>query len=253
MSFPIHAAAAAFPAISDDELRDLANDIERHGQLVPIEIYQGQVIDGRHRQEACKMAKVEPEYVDVDLGGRTPEEYVWSLNGTRRHLTASQRAAIAADLVPHYREQAKERLKTSTGGAEPRPVAKMPQAEKHGENGKKGRATEHAASVAGVSERHVRDAAKLKETDPELHDQVKQGKKSLSAAKREVAQRNGTGKPKPNCHKLVDDLRPLIGKLIRGIDDVARANGGQGKCHKQAHDACQVVIDCLKEMRKGQQ
>lgn len=203
--YSIHPAAAAFPAISADELQDLANDIERHGQLVPIELYEDQVIDGRHRQEACQLAGVEPEYVEVDLGGRTPEEYVWSLNGTRRHLTPGQKAAIAADLVPHYREQAKDRQahgKTAPGRTL---VAKAPQALEHGENGKKGRATEHAAAAAGVGERAVRDAVKLKETAPDLHEDVKQGRKSLPAAKKEAARREEEKAAKPSDASVVLD------------------------------------------------
>jgi hypothetical protein len=42
--------------------------------------------------------KIEPTTVEVDLDGMTPAEYVWSVNGVRRHLTPSQRAAVAVEL-----------------------------------------------------------------------------------------------------------------------------------------------------------
>lgn len=48
----------------------------------------------------------------------TPGEYVWSLNGNRRHLTTSQRAACYVDLVgPKERPKAKER-QAAAGPAE---------------------------------------------------------------------------------------------------------------------------------------
>jgi hypothetical protein len=46
-----------------------------------------------------------------------------------RSLNASQRALIAAGFLEYEREQAKARLATSTGGADPRPMENFPQAE----------------------------------------------------------------------------------------------------------------------------
>lgn len=92
----IHEAAKVMPEMLAQEFNELKADIERNGQLVPIELLDGQIIDGRHRQRACVDLGIEPEYVDVRIPG-SPAEYVWSLNGMRRHLTASQKAAIAVD------------------------------------------------------------------------------------------------------------------------------------------------------------
>ena len=35
---------------------------------------------------------------------------MWSLNGARRHLTASQRAAVAVDMLPQLKAEAKQRM-----------------------------------------------------------------------------------------------------------------------------------------------
>jgi hypothetical protein len=74
----IHPAAKALPEMQADELNELAASIKQNGLLVPIELFKGKVIDGRHRLKACKIAGVEPEFVDIDLQGQTPGEYVWA-------------------------------------------------------------------------------------------------------------------------------------------------------------------------------
>jgi len=56
----------------------------------------------------------------------------------------------------------KKRLKTSTGGAKPRPMAKLPQADS------KGKARDQAANAMNVSGKYVSQAKKLKAESPEL-------------------------------------------------------------------------------------
>lgn len=95
---PIHPAATIFPEMSAAEIDALALDIAAHGLRDPIVIYDGKVLDGRHRQRACAEAGVDPRYVEWD-GNGTPEAFVLSKNLHRRHLSTSQRAMIAARIV----------------------------------------------------------------------------------------------------------------------------------------------------------
>ena len=145
---------------------------------MPIELLGGKIIDGRHRFKACKIAGVEPAYLDVALGGQTPTEYVWSLNGLRRHLTPSQRAAMAVQLLPELEKEADERMKA--GG---HPVEKVPE-------GNSGRARDKAARLCGVNPRYVSDAKKLKADSPERFAKVLSGELSLSDAKKPHVSRN---------------------------------------------------------------
>lgn len=91
------------------EYASLKADIESRGLIVPIETINGQLLDGRHRFRACKDLGIEPDAVEVDLGDMSPAEYVWSVNGIRRHLTPGQRAAVAVELLPELKKAAKER------------------------------------------------------------------------------------------------------------------------------------------------
>ena len=87
-----HPLSAAFPEMSAEEQDALTDDIEQHGQRDPITIYDGQVLDGWHRYQACSMLEIpclEKELAeDVD-----PISFVISMNMHRRHLSATQRAA----------------------------------------------------------------------------------------------------------------------------------------------------------------
>src|SRR5262249_37340071 len=113
-----HPAAAAFPMLSDAELKELADDIKALGQrelitvmYAPDDTYGRDpiVLDGRNRLAACKLAGVEPKTYEVDhvVGGRLlrgnehvdPIAFVISANLRRRHLDESQRAMVAAKLA----------------------------------------------------------------------------------------------------------------------------------------------------------
>ena len=104
-----HPAAAMFPMLPDEELRKLADDIKAHGLKHSIIVYQKKILDGRNRHRACEMAGVEPRFEEWG-GGDSPTAFVVSVNLHRRHLAAPQRAAIAADLVPLFEAEARERM-----------------------------------------------------------------------------------------------------------------------------------------------
>jgi ParB-like chromosome segregation protein Spo0J len=94
----VHPAAAVFPMLSDDELRDLAEDIKANGLIYPIVLdADGQLIDGRNRLAACNLAGVEPRFETLD--GQDPVAYILSSNVSRRHMNAGQRAMAVAKLL----------------------------------------------------------------------------------------------------------------------------------------------------------
>jgi hypothetical protein len=89
-----HQFANLFPMVAERHLQELAQDIRGRGLLEPIVLFEGQILDGRCRYLACKVAGVEPKF--EHYSGNDPLGYVLSRNLHRRHLTESQRAMVAA-------------------------------------------------------------------------------------------------------------------------------------------------------------
>ena len=109
-----HPACKLFPELRKEELRELAKDIKERGLLNAIVLYKGQILDGRNRYKACRMAGVKPQFIEWE-GKGSPIEWVVSQNLIRRHLTSSQRAVIALDTLPHLEAEAKDRQRQSRG------------------------------------------------------------------------------------------------------------------------------------------
>lgn len=87
----LHPACAAFPAMPEEDLQALADDIRQNGLREPVTLMpDGRLLDGRCRWQACELAGVTPTTVTYD--GTDPVGFVLSKNHHRRHLTKSQRA-----------------------------------------------------------------------------------------------------------------------------------------------------------------
>lgn len=109
----VHPAAAVFPRLADDDLRELAEDIKANGLIHPIVLdNEGRIVDGINRDAACDMAGVEKSYITL------PAEtdivaYILSQNVRRRHLSKGQQAmAIAMMLELEDGKQTGARAKT---------------------------------------------------------------------------------------------------------------------------------------------
>ena len=98
-----HPVANVFPLMNEEQIRELAEDIQNHGQRVAIALQKTPngdtlVLDGRNRLLACELAGIPPryEYIDPTVN---PVAFIVSTNAVRRHQNESQRALSAARLV----------------------------------------------------------------------------------------------------------------------------------------------------------
>lgn len=173
----LHEYAKLFPVATNEELREMADDIKQRGLINPIVLLEGKILDGRNRFMACNLANVEPEFTEYT--GNDPLHDVVSWNLHRRHLSTSQKAALAAEIEPMFAEAAKARqvatLKQNTV------LANLPKREDDTIH-----AREQAAAAVGVSGRVVGDAKAVKRESPELFERVKAGEITVHAAKQEI-------------------------------------------------------------------
>jgi N6-adenosine-specific RNA methylase IME4 len=92
-----HRYANVFPLLEGAEFDGLVADIKAHGVHEPIWIFEEQILDGRNRRRAARVAGVEcPERIYT---GDDPLGFVVSVNLHRRHLDTSQRGMAAARLA----------------------------------------------------------------------------------------------------------------------------------------------------------
>jgi ParB-like nuclease domain len=144
----VHPAAELFPRMSETELRELADDIEKHGLSEPITLYQPdstedpQLLDGQNRLDALELLNRirfhDPnEWSDgsIDLLGDDfltigdyspvdPYAYVLSKNVHRRHLTAEQRRELIAKVLK-AKPEASNRQVAKQVKADDKTVAKV--------------------------------------------------------------------------------------------------------------------------------
>lgn len=95
--YQTHPHANVMPAMTAGEFQALKADILENGQYETIKLYDGKILDGRHRYQACRELNIEPK--TENWVGNNSLEYVLSVNLQRRHLTESQRAMAAAEVA----------------------------------------------------------------------------------------------------------------------------------------------------------
>lgn len=171
--YRFHPACTIFPPLPADELRELADDIAANGLRNSIVLYQSKILDGRNRYLACELAGVEPRFTEFD--GDDPIGWVVSQNLLRRHLTASQKAVVALDLLPLLEKEAKQRQRQSNAyrgnGQSAQKCANQ-----------KGKAAELAAKIVGVGSRYVEEAKGIREKAPELIERLRSGGITMAEA-----------------------------------------------------------------------
>ena len=179
--YGIHRLARKIPSMSDDEYRKLKDDIRKHGLVEPITLYEDKILDGTHRAKACKELGIEPETTVFDKG--SPLAYVISKNVKRRHLSKSQKAMLALELLPEFEREAKQRQRQAgklAGKGERKVTEKIQEPSRE--------ATADAARAADVNSRYISDAKHIQGHSSALADDVRSGKRTISQAKKIVKQ-----------------------------------------------------------------
>jgi ParB-like chromosome segregation protein Spo0J len=226
-TYELHLLSLVMPPMSGDDFSQLKASIEKAGQLDPIVLLDGKILDGRHRYQACCELGITPIFRDYDpaTDGDSPTEFSVAKNTVRRHLTTSQRAMIAANIRPFYEQEASAR-KAAT-----KLVGKGKQAETDAP-AERIHTAEKAAAQLSVSPRSVKAASQVAAEAPDLAEQVTAGNITLNAAAKETkARKEASGIiPCEQQRKIAhDDLAVrwgeefadavLHGRLLRSAED----------------------------------
>jgi len=172
MDYKPHELSLAFPDMSADQYRRLVEDVRANGLLHEIVLFEGAILDGRHRYAACMDADVSPRFREYE--GADPVSYVTSENAARRHLSASQLAHAVAAMAGWEREAARKRQ-----GERSDLTSVQPCTEVHG------RVSEKLAEKTGVSARTVDKAIMVRERGiPELNAKVSSGDITVNEAEK---------------------------------------------------------------------
>lgn len=212
----VHPVARIFPPMEEDALIALAEDIQKNGQHQPIALKDGMVIDGVNRLKACELLGVEPRFTEWEGQGDLAA-WVMGQNLHRRHLEASQRAAVAAEMVEYENKNG-----GNAKGKKPR---------------EKGKAVEKAAKAMNVSPGYVNEAAKLKDEAPEEFEKVKEGKKTISEARKEKAEGD------PRNLNLIDTAAHATAELLKQCRGKCGDNNALRALIDQAHVAYQGAAE----------
>lgn len=167
-TYELHPLCVLFPRMVAAEFDALREDIRVNGLRMPIVLHDGMILDGGNRYRACIEAGVVPEF--VEFAGGNLWSFVWSMNGSRRHLSPGQQAAIVASGKDWATAQTHGGSRRSDQGA-----------------------TLHLETVAqraaesGASERTQKMADKVAKANPGLALKVAHGEVSLPKAHAQVS------------------------------------------------------------------
>jgi DNA-binding Lrp family transcriptional regulator len=141
---PVHPAAELFPLMSEAELRELGEDIKKHGLTSCIVLWSPAcgskevcLIDGRNRLDAMELVGIDTADVirpeEAAATHADPYAYVIAANIHRRHLSAEDKDKIIVAVLKAQPQKSNRRIAKETGTSHPH-VAKIRQeAEKSGD------------------------------------------------------------------------------------------------------------------------
>ena len=166
--YELHPLCTLFPRMSGYEYDCLKLDIKENGLRTPITTYQGMILDGGNRYQACVDLGIRPMF--EEFVGEAIGSFVLTSNLHRRHLSLAQSAAIVASVQDWGKTH-------SHGGNRVSSATSSTCSD----------TTKSRSNQSGASVTTQRKADAVAKASPELAGKVARGEVSLNDATREVA------------------------------------------------------------------
>jgi len=188
-TWEFHEFANIYPLMKGDCFRNFIDDMRKNGPRERIVIYKGKILDGRNRYRAMKDLGRVNELKTEEFTGNDEKalNFVRSKNLHRRHLTPSQSAAIAIkneDLFAKFREEAKARQCANAPKKGQQKFQKKTVSQDSGppSNSKDRKTDNILAKEFNTNPEYLRQARKIDSEDPNLLNDVIEGKKNIHKA-----------------------------------------------------------------------
>ncbi len=180
-SVTVHPLRDRIPPMSTAERTALREDITARGILTPLDVASsGVVLDGHERWAVARqigLTRIPVRRIDPP----DEAEYILRCAMSRRHLSPSQRAALAVECAEYRASCAEAQVRRLANLRQGPDVATLPH--------RAVRSRELAATAAGVSPRTIQDAETVRQADPELFAHVLAGHIPADKAARQVRKR----------------------------------------------------------------
>ncbi len=106
--YEYHPLANIFPLMEGEEFESFVVDVDKHGLLNEIILFEDKILDGRNRDRVCIRLGIPGKYKNLPKG-MSALDYIISQNLRRRHLNKAQRAEIGLILLKEEEKRTKER------------------------------------------------------------------------------------------------------------------------------------------------
>lgn len=213
---------ALIPPLTDDERKQLEENILRDGIQDPLKVWQGTLVDGHNRYEIAQAHNLEFKTVEMQFDSRDDVK-IWIIKNQfgRRNLSAYDRSILALKLKPIIAAEAKERMEegknqyTSPPQIFGEPSITPQEKKKRTEH--KNETDAQIAEKAGVSRETIRKVEKIEQqATPEIKAALKSGDLSINAAYNKVKQ----AERKQDIQRQVEEIEQQAVEQPDGLFDV---------------------------------
>ena len=194
------------PSLTDDEKKQLEENILCDGIQDPLKVWQGTLVDGHNRYEIAQVHGLNFTTAEMQFATRDDAK-IWIIKNQfgRRNLSAYDRSILALKLKPVIAAKAKEK-QSESGGAVPQKSAKPPIETR-----------QEIAKAAGVSHDTIAKVERIEaQATPEVKAALKSGEISINAAYNKVKQ----AERKQEIQRQVEDLEQQALEQPEGLFDV---------------------------------
>jgi hypothetical protein len=244
----LHPLAKIFPRVGDHEFDELVASIQERGVKHPVTLFEGKLLDGRHRLDACRVLDI--ECPAIIYTGPDPVGLVEDENLRHRHLSKTERAVAVAELANYRLGITSPQTSATAPGAVSDSAPEITRAQRE----QRAEIQAELGEKHDVSLRMIQKAQQILDHNPELLEKVKAGEMGLKEAGERIAEdealrqarklvkKSMPAKPKQSREGLLAETVVTLKKRIEALEiELTMVSEGAADAVIQAQ-AAQAVL-----------